>query len=323
MWQLPNPGPSPCCELLLLPHSQYPCYSPFLLAASEFRGCLYVGLQADAERLWNRSCCERCAALQRGNPLCYDCWAHGVGKVISASSSVSYALCQMVRFPRVQHGQALAEDFPPAPRVESATGKKHGTAWGCSQQTKQEWSCSSASQRSALLCFLWLTAGGGSSLPVYTLPCALLLNPRLPDSRKSSKSQQLLPLHSLPPRRNGEKGALSASPGLFPRRTLQNCSYFPELLEKALPRGSQPRLAFPHARLAVLKECGFLLPSQTSGLSWLGCSAACLHRLPGSCLLFLSRRAGERVREGQMVLHCFFCLKACSFFFSKISSIGS
>lgn len=189
--------------------------------------------------------------------------------------------------------------------------------------SKQEWSCSSASQRSALLCFLWLTAGGGSSLPVYTLPCALLLNPRLPDSRKSSKSQQLLPLHSLPPRRNGEKGALSASPGLFPRRTLQNCSYFPELLEKALPRGSQPRLAFPHARLAVLKECGFLLPSQTSGLSWLGCSAACLHRLPGSCLLFLSRRAGERVREGQMVLHCFFCLKACSFFFSKISSIGS
>ena len=51
MWQFPIPGPSPCCELPLLPPSWYPCCSPSSLAASELKTRLHIGLQADASKL--------------------------------------------------------------------------------------------------------------------------------------------------------------------------------------------------------------------------------------------------------------------------------
>lgn len=93
-----------------------------------------MGLQADAEQLWNKLLWAlRSSAVRKSSLL--GLLGSQRGQSHLCKQLGFYALCQMVRFPGVQHGQALAEGFPSAPRVESATGKKCGTVWGCSQQT--------------------------------------------------------------------------------------------------------------------------------------------------------------------------------------------
>lgn len=83
---------------------------------------------------------------------------------------------------------------------------------------------------------------------------------------------------------------------------LQGCSPSPDLLEgggRDFARGLTAQAGFPRAHWLSGR---LVPPSQPSGLSWPCCSATGLCLLPGCCLLFLSRRAGAGVREGQAVL---------------------
>lgn len=155
----------------------------------------------------------------------------------------------------------------------------------------------------------------GKSLPCWGLLGCLLCPLTCLTSRKSTESQQLLPHHSLPPslKKRGatHKPQLHPCSGAGPREDAEEPQLLPSAAGWDFVRRVSAQAAFPRARLAGLKACGSL-PNLRAALAVL--LRPCLHRLPGSCWLLLSRRAGERVREGQMVLLCFCALKHEAFF---------
>lgn len=206
-------------------------------------------------------------------------------------------------FPWVWHRQAVAEDFPSAPRMELATGERVGTAWGHGQQTGAKLHfCVSA----ALLCLLRLSAWGRSH-PGHTHPCSLVLTPHQPDSSKSITSpfQPFLKksgdapqplLHAL----------LGAIPQEDPAAAAALLSCWQGLCQEGLSLGCFPQAPLPAAHCL---ESMWVAPNP-QGCP--GCAIELLACQAPAC--FCSRRAGERVREGQMVPLCPPALKHAAFF---------
>lgn len=132
-----------------------------------------------------------------------------------------------------------------------------------------------------------LFAQGGSSFPIYSLPCSLGLNPHLLDQEKKHHISAAAPPPFPPFQPFLKKSGDAHEPQLHPpSRTVPQ----EDPAGRDFVQGVSAQAGFPHARLAVLKACDSSLPPKPQGcpgcavqlLVYIACQApACFSFLGG------------------------------------------